>query len=147
MINEIKLRELFDNYAEKYGITSDTTSFLHLPERIKESLYRWFCFGFVASYRQPLTLKIADPLTPEKREAIKKQLKDTGFRSGHIVVEPDNKLIFVYSWRSAQQRTMIILADSREEADTIFESEEPYISPYVTQLFVDGGESTIIYNN
>jgi len=65
----------------------------------------------------------------------------------------NSKLIFVYSWRSAQQRTMIILADSREEADRIFfeecaESPDHFVpTHYVTQLFVDGGESTIIYNN
>lgn len=76
-----------------------------------------------------------------------------GFCNGHIVVEPDSKLIFVYSWRSAQQRTMIILADSREEADTIFDdqfdstTERPRQQHSVTQLFIDNGESTIIYNN
>ena len=74
----------------------------------------------------------------------------------YIVVEPDNKLIFVYSWSLAQQRTMIILADSREEADSIFylqfeecsECPEHFVPTfYVTELFADGGESTIIYNN
>lgn len=146
MINENKLRELFDAATEKYGITLDVTGYIQSPSKIKESLYRWFCLGFAASYQQPLTLRVADPLTPEKREAILKQLKDV-HSCRTLIVEPDSKLIFVYSWRSAQQRTMIILADSREEADSIFKSEEPNISPYVTQLFVNGGESTIIYNN
>lgn len=100
-------------------------------------------------------LKVADPFTPEKRQALLKQLKDVHSCST-LIVEPDSKLIFVYSWRSVQQRTMIILADSREEADSIFKTqfEECAESPnhfvpthYVTQLFVDGGDSTIIYNN
>ncbi|MCA2593969.1 MAG: hypothetical protein IM526_02260 [Microcystis sp. M38BS1] len=127
-MNEIKLRELFDAKLE----SAEPHLFL-LSNFYKRKFFEWFKFGFEASYQQPLTLK---------------QLKDTGFRSGHIVVEPDSKLIFVYSWRSAQQRTMIILADSREEADSIFKTEEPhYLNPSVTQLFVDSGESTIIYNN
>jgi hypothetical protein len=141
MVNEIRLRELFD--AKLKNAEPD---FYPTTNTFRKKFFDWFKFGFEASYQLLLTPKVADPLTPEKREALLKQLKDARPHS-HIVVEPDSKLIFVYSWRSVQQRTMIILADSREEADSIFKSEEPNISPYVTQLFVDGGESTIIYNN
>lgn len=149
MLNETGLRELF---AAK--IKNAEPDFHPTTKTLSQKFFQWFKFGFEASYQQPLILK-ADPLPPEKREAILNQLKDTKFHP-QIIIVPDSKLIFVYSWRSAQQRTMIILADSREEADTIFKSqfEECTESPdhfvpthYVTQLFVDGGESTIIYNN
>jgi hypothetical protein len=145
MINEIKLRELFE---EKLKSVDPRIHFLTVIYRW--NFFEWFKFGFEAAYPPMSILKVADPLTPEKRQALLKQLKDTGFHSGRIVAEPDSKLIFVYSWRSAQQRTMIILADSREEADTIFDDqfeEADLPTFYVTQLFVDGGDSTIIYNN
>ena len=141
MINEIRLRELFE---EKLRVV--VPYLYHLPNSYRQKFFEWFKFGFEASYQQPLVLKT---LTSEEEEELLNRLKDTQFHST-LIVEPDSKLIFVYSWRSAQQRTMIILADSREEADTIFSDQfddADLPKYYVTQLFVDGGESTIIYNN
>jgi hypothetical protein len=147
MVDEIKLRELFDAEFEKQK--EFIAGLFLMGERERLTIFKWFCLGFQAAYPPLLTFKTANPLTPEKREALWRQLKDVRF-NGSIIVEPDSKLIFVYSWRSAQQRTMIILADSREEADRIFYLQfEVTDLPtfYVTQLFVDGGESTIVYNN
>jgi hypothetical protein len=147
MITEIKLRELFDAEFEKQK--EFIAGLFLMGERERLTIFKWFCLGFQTAYPPLFTFKSPNPLTPEREAEILRQLKDARLHS-HIVVEPDSKLIFVYSWRSAQQRTMIILADSREEADSIFylqfeEADLPTF--YVTQLFVDGGESTIIYNN
>jgi hypothetical protein len=143
MINEIRLRELFE---EKLKSVDPRKHFLTVIYRW--NFFEWFKFGFEAAYTPLLTFKTPD-LAPEKEAEILRQLKDVRSCST-LIVEPDNKLIFVYSWRSAQQRTMIILADSRDEADSIFNDQfddADLPKYYVTQLFVDGGESTIIYNN
>jgi hypothetical protein len=153
MINEIKLRELFDAEFEKQK--EFIAGLFLMGERERLTIFKWFCLGFQTAYPPLFTFKTPD-LTPEKQAAILKELRDMRIGS-HFIVEPDSKSIFVYSWQPyGQQRTMIILADSREESDTIFktqfeecaESPEHFVpTHYVTQLFVDGGESTIIYNN
>jgi hypothetical protein len=144
MIDEVKLRELFDAKV----LNSEPNEY-PTTNALKEKFFHWFKFGFESAYPPLLTFKTPNPLTPEKEAEILRQLKDVRSCST-LIVEPDNKLIFVYSWRSAQQRTMIILADSRDEADSIFNDQfddADLPKYYVTQLFVDGGESTIIYNN
>ena len=105
MINEIRLRELFE---EKLKSVDPRKHFLTVIYRW--NFFEWFKFGFEAAYTPLLTFKTPG-LTPEKEAEILRQLKDVRSCST-LSVEPDSKLIFVYSWHFAPQRTMIILADT-----------------------------------
>lgn len=154
MVNEIKLRELFDAEFEKQK--EFVAGLFLMGERERLTIFKWFCLGFQHSYGAPLFAKVRQNMSEERHQQILQALREESKKPATFIIEPDNKSIFVYSWRSAQQRTMIILADSREEADTIFndqfekcaESPDRFVpTHYVTQLFVDSGESTIIYNN
>jgi len=152
-MNEAKLRELFDVEFEKQKEFMASLFLIGELERL--TIYKWFSLGFQHSYLAPLFAKARQDMSEERRAQMLKVLRES---SSTVVTEPPDKLTFVYSWRSVmiQQRTMIILADSREEADSIFylqfeecaESPEHFVPTfYVTELFVDGGESIIIYNN
>lgn len=145
MVNEIKLRELFDAEFEKQK--KFIAGLFLMGERERLNIFKWFCLGFQHSYGAPLFAEIRQDMSEERRQQILQTLREESKKPATFIIETDNKLIFVYSWRSTQQRTMIILADSREEADSIFKAEEESVIPYVTQLFADSGESTIIYNN
>lgn len=136
------LKNLFDTEFERQK--QFIAGLFLLGEREKLNLFKWFCLGFEAKWNQPIQTKV---LSPEEHKDFLEKLQNSP-RSGTIIMAVNDcqPSVFVYSWRGVQQHTMIILADSREEADQLFKEQEPDVSFYVTMLRAEG-TPRIIYNN
>ena len=68
MVNEIKLRELFDAEFEKQK--EFVAGLFRMGERERLTIFKWFCLGFQHSYGAPLFAKVRQNMSEERHQQI-----------------------------------------------------------------------------